>query len=130
MERSKMTCYRQKPGPSGADLKAARKAGGLPQAALGAKAGISRHAVSYWECRATVDPRSWAVKRMADAEPRINALLQDWATNTRGRGMGLILKRILPGYSAPKARAREGAYRPSPLEALLGSGPIDHSLAA
>jgi len=114
-----MKRYRQRPGPSGAEMRAARKAGGLSQAALGAKAGISRHAVSYWECRATVDPRGWAVQRMAVAEPKIKALLQAWDTNMRGRGMGLILKRILPVYSRSSARARNGSYTPRPLDALL-----------
>ena len=114
-----MKRYRQRPGPSGNELKAARKAGGLSQAALGAKAGISRHAVSYWECSATVDPRGWAVQRMGEAEPNIRALLQDWGANTRGREMGLILNRILPVYSRSSARARDGSYSPSPLDALL-----------
>lgn len=114
-----MKRYRQRPGPSGNELRAARKAGGMSQAALGEKAGISRHAVSYWECRATVDPRSWAVQRMAEAEREIMALLQGWETNTRGRGMGLTLKQILPVFSRSNARARDGSYRPTALEALL-----------
>jgi transcriptional regulator with XRE-family HTH domain len=114
-----MTRRRQRPGPSGAELKAARKASDVSQAALGAKAGVSRHAVSYWECRAKVDPRSWAVQRMADTEPRIKALLQDWETNTRGRGMGLTPMSLLPIYSQSNARARDGSYSPSPLDALL-----------
>jgi len=59
----------------GRDLALARKAAGLSQTALARKAGIGRHAVSYWECRAKVDPRSWAVQRMAEAEPHITALL-------------------------------------------------------
>ena len=46
-----MRRYRQPTGPTGAELKAARKAGCLSQTELAAKAGISRHAVSYWECR-------------------------------------------------------------------------------
>lgn len=111
--------YRQRPGPSGKDLRDARKAGGLSQTALGAKAGISRHAVSYWECSAKVDPRGWAVQRMAEVEPKIWELLQDWGSNTRGRGMGLSLNRVLPVYSRSNARARDGSYSPSPLDALL-----------
>lgn len=86
-----MRRYRQRPGPTGVDLKGARKAGGLSQTALGIRAGISRHAVSYWECRESVDPRSWAVRRMAEAEPQIQALLLAWRTNTRGRRMGVGL---------------------------------------
>lgn len=114
-----MRRYRQRPGPTGAELKAARKEGGLSQTALGIKAGISRHAVSYWECRETVDPRGWAVRQMGEAEPRILALLQAWCTNTRGRGMGLTLRSNLPVYSGSNARAGDGSYKPSALDALL-----------
>lgn len=120
--------HRQRPGPSGMELKAARKSAGLSQAALGTKAGISRHAVSYWECRQAIDPKGWAVRRMSEAEPQIEALLQGWCTNTRGRGMGVILKSILPGYSASNARARDGSYRPSELDALLEAA-ITHELS-
>lgn len=108
-----------RPGPTGAELRAARKAGGMSQAALGVRAGISRHAVSYWECRAQIDPKSWAVQRMAEAAPRIHALLQDWFTNTRGRGMGVTAKSNLPIYARSTARARNGSYSPSPLDLLL-----------
>lgn len=114
-----MKRYRQRPGPTGADLKAARKAGGLSQTALGAKTRISRHAVSYWECRPSIDPRGWAVQRMAEAEPQIQALLQAWCTNTRRRGMGVSLNPTLPVYYASNARARDGSYRLSALDALL-----------
>lgn len=124
-----MRRYRQRPGPTGAELKAARKAGGLSQTALGVKAGISRHAVSYWECRQSVDPRGWAVQRMAEAEPRIQALLQAWCTNTRGRGMGVSLKGVLPVYYGSNARARDGSYRPSALDALLEEA-ITHELSS
>ncbi len=114
-----MKRYRQRPGPTGAALKAARKAGGLSQTALGIKAGISRHAVSYWECRETVDPRSWAVRQMAEAEPQIQTLLRAWWTNTRGREMGFTPKSILPIYFRSNARARDGSYRLSAMDALL-----------
>lgn len=93
-----MKRYRQKPGPSGAELRAARKAGGLSQAALGAKAGIGRHAVSYWECRAQIDPRGWAVRRMAEAEPRIQALLQGWSPRP---ARGFLIAILLPGSIDP-----------------------------
>lgn len=123
-----MRKYRQRPGPSGADLKAARKTSGVSQTALGAKAGISRHAVSYWECREIVDPRAWAVQRMAEAEQEIQVFLQRWWSNTRGRGMGLSPKHILPIYSGSNARARDGSYSPSPLDVLLEEA-ISHELS-
>lgn len=119
VEGRRMSGNRQRPGPTGAELKAARKFGGLSQTELGAKAGISRHAISYWESRSSVDPRGWAVQRMAQAEPRIQALFQAWVTNTRGRGMGVNLPFVLPVYSGSNARARDGSYRPSALDALL-----------
>lgn len=111
--------YRHRPGPTGGELSAARKAGGLSQIALAAKAGISRHAVSYWECRQQVDPKGWAVRQMAEAEPHIQALLHDWCANTRGRGMGLIENPILPDYLGSDTRAKDGSYRPSPFDVLL-----------
>lgn len=51
---------------TGAELAAIRKAAGLSQGALAQRVGIGRHAVSYWECKATVDLRAWAVRRMAE----------------------------------------------------------------
>lgn len=118
---------RQRPGPTGAELKAARKAAGLSQIALGIKAGISRHAVSYWECRETVDPRSWAVRQMAEAEPQIQTLLQAWWNNTRVRDLGVTRRAILPIYSRSNARARDGSYRLSAMDALLEAA-ITHEL--
>lgn len=50
---------------TGADLAALRKAAGLSQTVLAQRAGIGRHAVSYWENRPQVDLRAWAVERMA-----------------------------------------------------------------
>jgi transcriptional regulator with XRE-family HTH domain len=123
-----MKQHRQRPGPTGAELSAARKAAGLSQIALAARAEISRHAVSYWECRQNVDPRGWAVRRMAEAEPQIQALLQAWCTSTRAREMGINLGRILPVFSAPNARARDGSYKPSALDALLEAA-ITHELS-
>lgn len=51
---------------TGAELAAIRKTAGLSQAELGSRAGIGRHAVSYWECKPQVDRRAWAVKRISD----------------------------------------------------------------
>ena len=103
-------------------------AAGLSQIALASKAGISRHAVSYWECRQNVDPGGGAVRRMAEAEPQIKALLQSWCTNTRGRGMSLSLDRILPIYPGSNVRARDRSYKPSALDALLEAA-ITHELS-
>lgn len=50
---------------TGAELAAIRKSAGLSQTALAKCAGIGRHAVSYWECKARVDRYAWAVERMA-----------------------------------------------------------------
>lgn len=113
-----MRNLRKPPDQCGAELRAARKLAGLTQAALGAKASISRQAVSYWECRKTIDPRGWAVQRMAEVEPQIGALLQAWCTNTHARGMGLRLKAM---FSLSKVRTgrRGRAAPPSALDALL-----------
>jgi transcriptional regulator with XRE-family HTH domain len=86
-------------------LRAAGKAAGLSQSALAAKAGIGRHAVSNWECKPTIDPKDWAVRKMAEAEPKIADLLQEWATNTRGRETGLTGRGDLQGIAAIRTRA-------------------------
>ena len=101
---------------TGKDLALARKAAGLSQSALARKAGIGRHTVSYWECRAKVDPRSWAVQRMAEAEPRITTLLTApvrgafglLCTSTRPRGLTVshAAPESLPYSSRLSARAR------------------------
>ncbi|RYH10514.1 helix-turn-helix transcriptional regulator [Tropicimonas sp. IMCC6043] len=49
---------------SGADLAAIRKFAGLSQSRLAERAGIGRHAVSYWETKPVVDLKGWAPGRM------------------------------------------------------------------
>ena len=43
---------------------------------------------------------------MAEAQPKIQALLQAWSTNTRGLGIGLNMNPVLPVYTWPNVRAR------------------------
>ena len=75
-------------GPSGAELAARRKAAGMTQAQLAAKAGIGRCAVSYWETRPNLDPRGWAVLRMAKA---LRWVVQDYAARyAHRRGVGFV----------------------------------------
>ena len=77
----------------GKDLARARKAVGLSQTALARKAGIGRHAVSYWKCKPKMNRRGWAVARLAEAEPMIAALLSApdghavQYAQARGRGL-------------------------------------------
>lgn len=62
---------------------------GLTQAALAQRAGIGRHAVSYWECRDRLDLRGWAVLRMLKAlgiEPPVPHYCEQYA---RAGGWGL-----------------------------------------
>ena len=109
-------------GPSGTALRAARNAAGLSQSVLGAKAGIGRHAVSYWECKTTIDRRGWAVQRMAKAVPQIAALLQGFDPNTHARGTGLRLPQgSLPDISrlSAGARAMDGSYTSAAVEAAV-----------
>lgn len=70
------------PRITGAELRAYRTKAGLTQATLAKKARIGRHAVSYWECKARVPLRGWAVERMLEA-------------------MGLDPCRIFTAYNAP-----------------------------
>ena len=72
----------------GADLKELRRSKGFSQSGLARLAGVGRHAVSYWECKAEVDPRGWAPKRMFAAlgfDP-----LPYFATPVRARGGGVL----------------------------------------
>lgn len=54
-------------GPQGKELAARRKAAGLTQMELAERAEVGRSAVQYWEAKQTIDPRAWAVVRMASA---------------------------------------------------------------
>ena len=54
-------------GPAGAELAVRRKAAGLTQRQLAARAEVGRTAVQYWEAAPTLDPGGWAVQRMAEA---------------------------------------------------------------
>lgn len=54
---------------TGVELASIRKAAGLSQTKLAQRAGIGRHAVSYWECKPQVDRRAWAVDRIAEVLP-------------------------------------------------------------
>lgn len=49
---------------TGADLAAARRRAGLTQAALGARVGLTRHAVSHWERRPQVGLGAEAPRRL------------------------------------------------------------------
>lgn len=51
----------------GRELKARRVAKGWTQRQLAEAAGIGRTAVQYWETAFQINPRGWAVCRMADA---------------------------------------------------------------
>ena len=53
--------------PLGMELKARRKAKGWSQRQLAKTAGIGRTAVQYWEGAFQIDPKGWAVCRMAEA---------------------------------------------------------------
>jgi transcriptional regulator with XRE-family HTH domain len=59
-----MSHPRTVPSLTGQELATLRRAAGLTQTQLAQAAGVGRHAVSYWETKAVVDPRGWAPKRM------------------------------------------------------------------
>lgn len=102
--------------PLGMDLKACRKAKGWSQRQLAKAAGIGRTAVQYWEGAFQIDPKGWAVRRMADALgwelPR-----PIFRTDTRRRGDGLLAFRaaldadVETRIAAAKAREADRATR-------------------
>lgn len=75
---------RRHAGPKGAELAARRKAAGLTQRQLAAKAEVGRTAVQYWEAAPHLDPRGWAVRRMAGALGWAIRPATDTITRTRG----------------------------------------------
>ncbi len=72
---------------TGAELRAARQALGLTQTGLADKAGIGRHAVSYWEGKAWVEPRGHAPRRML----QVLGLLGELHSGTLSRAGGGVL---------------------------------------
>ena len=71
---------------SGAELKAARRKAGMNQTEFGKLVGLSRHSVSYWECKdvVTVRPFHGTPKRICEAL----GLPINWTTNARARPWG------------------------------------------
>lgn len=74
-------------GATGAELAARRKAAGLTQRQLAAKAKVGRTAVQYWEAAPHLDPRGWAVQRMAEALGWVLGPVVCTATHARGHGL-------------------------------------------
>ena len=72
---------------TGADLRNARKAANLTQVDLAQRAGIGRHAISYWECKAVVPLSRWAVGRMVAVLGQ-NSLPDYYPPNARAGGWG------------------------------------------
>ena len=52
---------------TGAELRAHRKAAGLSQIELACRAGVGRQTIQYWEAKAEVDRRGWALDRIRGA---------------------------------------------------------------
>jgi transcriptional regulator with XRE-family HTH domain len=73
---------------SGDDLRDRRKAAGLTQTQLAQRAGIGRHAVSYWECKGAGRVHGWAVNRMCEAMG-FDPLPHYRTHNARAGGWGL-----------------------------------------
>lgn len=51
---------------TGRELAELRRAARLSQAELARRAGIGRHAVSYWECKSRVARNAWAVRKIGE----------------------------------------------------------------
>lgn len=81
-------------GPKGAELAARRKAAGLTQRQLAAKAEVGRTAVQYWEAAPHLDPRGWAVRRMAEALGWAVWPANETTTHPRGDGVLSLSERM------------------------------------
>ena len=71
-----------------AEIWAYSKRLGLLQKALAQRANVSRSALKYWERKAQIDPKCWAVRRMAKALG-IRGLNVFPPNNARARGRGV-----------------------------------------
>ncbi|HRO14784.1 MAG TPA: helix-turn-helix transcriptional regulator [Paracoccus sp. (in: a-proteobacteria)] len=102
-------------GPAGAELAARRKAAGLTQRQLAAKAGVGRTAVQYWEAAHHLDPRGWAVQRMAGALGWVVWPVLCTTTHARGDGVLSLSERMdalaAAQLAAWQAREAERAAR-------------------
>ena len=104
------------------ELAARRRAAGLTQRQLAEAAGVGRTAVQYWEAAPHLDPRGWAVRRMAEALGWAVWPANETTTHPRGDGvLSLASGRTpLPPPSLPPSRtARPGA----PPAAASAAGP-------
>ena len=95
------------PSLSGQELAALRREAGLTQTQLALLAGIGRHAVSYWETKASVDPRGWAPEKMFEVLG-IKVVPYIGTTTRRGAGARHGVLSELDRYVA-EAIAREEA---------------------
>ena len=78
---------------TGAELAAARRRAGLSQAGLGARAGVGRQAVSYWECKRWVDANQHAPRLML-AELRALGVLPDKGDHYARTRVGVLGHRM------------------------------------
>ena len=81
-------------GPKGAELAARRKAAGLTQRQLAEASGVGRTAVQYWEAAPHLDPRGWAVGRMAEALGWAVWPASETTTHPRGDGVLSLSERM------------------------------------
>ncbi len=81
-------------GPKGAELAARRKAAGLTQRQLAEASGVGRTAVQYWEAAPHLDPRGWAVRRMAEALGWAVWPANETTTHPRGDGVLSLSERM------------------------------------
>ena len=90
---------------TGAELAALRRTAQLSQTDLGRLAGIGRQAVSYWECKAVVDLRAYALRKIGAvlSLPPIRTELR------AGGGWGLSVPVSLRTPCAKTLRKRCGA---------------------
>lgn len=91
---------------TGAELAAIRKAHGLSQLVLSRRAEISRHAVSYWECKVHVDRRAWAVRAIAQVLPVPAEVSAFRARNVLPDGLKALREAEQAAFSAYVARRR------------------------
>jgi DNA-binding XRE family transcriptional regulator len=100
---------------TGAELRAARKAAGLTQAAMAERVGVSRDTVQYWEAKPLIC-RWGAGKRMAEALgfaglSRNNARAGGWGVSWKEQEDARIEAQLVALRSATQAREAQRLAR-------------------
>lgn len=79
---------------TGAELQAARKAMKINQTELGKRAGVTRHTISYWECKGSIRHRGGALEAIVRVVLAENLPVYQ-TSNARAPALGLRMRAMI-----------------------------------